>query len=214
MALDTLLRRAEHRALSRVELHGKMLDLGGDSRSTYRQFLKGSAEFTLVNFSPESAPDIVHDLEQRLPIESATFDGVLLVNVLEHIFNYQQLLAESARVLKPGGQIVIVVPFSFPVHPSPHDYWRFTGEALTKILTDSGFRDIKITPLGSGVFSARYVAFDRLMPGIIRFAGHYTCRYIVLALDVIFTAIARALGKKYAPADYALGYCATAEKPL
>lgn len=212
MALDTLLRRAEHQALSHLTLHGKVLDFGGDSRSTYRRFFKGSAEFTLVNFSPESAPDIVHDLEHPLPMASATFDGVLLVNVLEHIYHYQQLLTESARVLKPGGQIVVVVPFLFPVHPSPHDYWRFTGEALAKILADAGFRDIKVEPLGGGVFSARYLSIDRLMPRIIRFTGYYTCRYIALALDVIFTATARALGKKYHPADYALGYCVTARK--
>jgi len=212
MALDTLLRRAEHQALSRVSLTGEVLDLGGDSRSTYRRFFKGSAEFTLVNLSPESAPDIVHDLERPLPVASAAFDGVLLVNVLEHIFNYQQLLAESARVLKPGGQIVVVVPFLFPVHPSPHDYWRFTGDALAKILADAGFRDIKITPLGSGVFSARYVALDRLMPGIVRFIGYYSCRYIALALDTLFAATARALGKKYGSADYALGFSVLATR--
>lgn len=212
MTFDTLLRRAEHEALTHITLEGKALDLGGDSRSTYRQFLKGSPAFTILNFSPESAPDIVHDLEQPLPVDSSSYDGVLLINVLEHIFNYQQLLAESARVLKPGGKIVVVVPFSFPVHPSPRDYWRFTGEALKKLLVDLGFQNIAITSLGSGVFSARYVALDRLMPSPIRFVSYYTCRYIVRALDMLFTSTARALGKKYDPADYALGYGVTATK--
>lgn len=212
MALDTLLRSAEHQALSRITLQGKVLDLGGDRRSTYRQLLQGSPEFTLVNLSPESAPDIVHDLERPLPIASLTFEGVLVVNVLEHVFNYQQLFSESARVLKPGGKIVVVVPFLFPVHPSPHDYWRFTGETLAKLLIDAGFQDCVVTPLGSGVFSARYVALDRLLPSPVRFLSFYTLRYISLALDVLFTVTARALGKKYNPSDYALGYCVTAAR--
>jgi len=213
MVLDTLLRRAEHQALSRVSLTGKVLDLGGDRRSTYRQFLKGSSTFTILNFSPESAPDIVHDLEQPLPVASATYEGVLLINVLEHIFNYEQLLSESARVLKPGGQIVIVVPFLFPVHPSPHDYWRFTGDALTRLLAAAGFQSITVVPLGGGVFSVRYLALDRLMPGAMRFIGYYTFRYAALALDALFAALARALGKKYNRADYALGFCLTAVVP-
>jgi SAM-dependent methyltransferase len=214
MALDTLLRRAEHQALSRVTLHGKVLDLGGDHRSRSRDFIRGGAKFTIVNMSPETKPDILHDLEKPLPFSDTMFDGVLLVNVLEHIFNYQQLLAESARVLKPGGQVVVVVPFLFPMHPSPHDYWRFTGEALAKILADAGFHNIKVEPLGGGVFSARYLSIDRLMPSPIRFLGYYTCRYIALAFDALFTVIARALGKKYDPADYALGYCVTAVAPI
>jgi len=212
MAIDTLLRRAEHEALSRISLDGEVLDLGGDKRSTYRKFLKGDANYTIVNLDPESSPDIAHDLEQSLPVAAQSFDAVLLINVLEHIFNYQQLLEESRRVLKPGGKIVIVVPFMFPVHPSPHDYWRFTSEALARVLADIGFQDITSTPLGSGVFAARYVALDRLMPGAIRLIGCYTFRYIALALDALFTATARALGKKYDPADYALGYMIVAKR--
>lgn len=213
MSFDTLLRQAEHKALTLVSLQGKVLDLGGDRRSTYRIFMKGSPEFTIVNFSPESAPDIVHDLEQPLPVTSATYDGVLLINVLEHIFNYQQLLTESVRVLKPGGKIVVVVPFLFPVHPSPHDYWRFTGESLEKLLLSAGFQDIKIVSLGTGVFSMTYVALDRLLPSPVRLFSYYTFRYLALVLDALFVMLARALGKKYASADYSLGYCVTATIP-
>ena len=212
MNIPSLLRLAEHETLSQITLSGKLLDIGGVKHSGYLSRIKGDHSVTTMNLDEKASPDIVHDLEQPLPIAPESFDGVLLVNVLEHIFNYQQLLAESARVLKPGGRIVVVVPFSFPVHPSPHDYWRFTGEALAKILADAGFHTIKVEPLGSGVFSARYVALDRLMPLPVRLLGYYTFRYAVLALDALFTVIARALGKKYRPADYALGNMATAEK--
>ncbi len=212
MGLNSLLRLAEHEALSRIELSGKVLDLGGDRRSTYRGYLKGSAEFTIVNLSQESAPDLMHNLEQPLPLVAETFDGVLLINVLEHIFNYRQLLAESARVLKPDGMVVVVVPFLFPVHPSPKDFWRFTDEALKNMLAEAGFKDIKVEPLGSGVFAARYVLLDRLLPSPLRILGSVTFRYLAMFLDSISTALGRLLGKKYRPADYALGYCATARK--
>lgn len=39
----------------------------------------------------------------HIPFASRTFDAVLLADVLEHMEDFPQALAESARVLKPGG---------------------------------------------------------------------------------------------------------------
>jgi SAM-dependent methyltransferase len=208
----SLFRREEYKALSRLSIDGAILDVGGSKKSGYHELIKGDHTITTGNIDASYGADIIFDAQEPWPYEAGSFDGVLLVNLLEHLYHYEVAIEESFRVLKPGGKIVVVVPFFFPAHPSPHDYWRFTGEALAKILAEAGFRDSKVTPLGSGVFSARYVAIDRLMPGIIRFTGYYTCRYVVLVLDSIFTTIARALRKKYAPADYALGFMITAER--
>jgi hypothetical protein len=40
------------------------------------------------------------------------------------------------RVLKPDGRIIVSVPFLFPVHDAPHDYWRFTKYALEYLFRD------------------------------------------------------------------------------
>ena len=40
-----------------------------------------------------------------MPWEDNSFDHVLFFNVLEHIFNYNHIVAEIARVLKPGGKL-------------------------------------------------------------------------------------------------------------
>jgi hypothetical protein len=104
------------------------------------------------------------------------------------------------------------VPFLFPLHPSPSDYWRFSREALEKECSVAGLHVTTLESLGGGVFSARYLALDRLMPRTVQFVCYYTGRYCVQALDTLFTATARALGKKYNPADYALGYAIVAKK--
>jgi len=213
MVINTLLRNAEHDALKRVTLSGTVLDLGGDRRSDYQSVFNGTYTLTTLNADKNAEPDIVHDLETPLPIEKSSFDNVLLINILEHIFNYRELLAESARVLKHGGQSVIVVPFLFPAHPSPSDYRRFTGEALRAELEVLGFENIKITPLGGGVFSACYLLIDRLMPWLLRFLSYYSVRYLAVLLDGVLVRVARMLKKKYVPSDYALGYCVTAKKP-
>ncbi len=47
----------------------------------------------------------------RLPFANGSFDAVLSLDVLEHVPDYQAALREFARVLRPGGELVLSVPF-------------------------------------------------------------------------------------------------------
>jgi len=206
----TILREAEHEAIRQIMLSGRVLDLGGDARSAYRTLFRGSCTFTTVNMAPEAHPDIVTDLEKPLPIASASYDGVVLMNVLEHVFEYRALLDECSRVLVPGGTMVIAVPYLFPYHPSPDDYFRFSRSAITQLLT--AFTQVQVVPLGSGVCAARTLLLERLLPerfqAIISVFSHPLAR----ALDAGVTTLARLLKKAYNPSDYALGFVVTAQK--
>jgi ubiquinone/menaquinone biosynthesis C-methylase UbiE len=51
---------------------------------------------------------------QALPYESDSFDGVVLVTVLGEIPDQDAALAEIARVLKPGGRLVVGELFGDP----------------------------------------------------------------------------------------------------
>jgi SAM-dependent methyltransferase len=209
----SLLRRAEHDALSTISLSDKVADLGGDVHSEYHSYFKGNFEITSLNMDEKTAPDVFHDLEKPLPFPNASFDHALLINVMEHIFEHRQLLTEAVRIVKPGGSVIIAVPFLFPIHPSPRDFWRFSKQTLEAECANAGLTIEKLVPLGTGVFSVRYVLLDRLMPSPIRFLSYYTLRYITLALDSLFTKTAHLLRKRYDPAEYALGYVVQARKP-
>lgn len=206
ISTPSLLRRAEHEALSGVTLSGSVLDLGGEKCAEYITCIHGNFTVTTVNLDSVEKTDIVHDLEEPIPLADASYDHVLLINVLEHIFNYRQLLTEATRIVRPGGSVIIAVPFLFPIHPSPHDYWRFTKETLEKECVLAGLQIETLTPLGSGVFAVRYMMLDRLLPAPLRFVSYYTFRYIASALDSVFSSIAHVLGKRYSTAEYALGY--------
>lgn len=214
MTIPSFLRRAEHEALSRVSLSGTVLDLGGEKGAEYISCIKGDFTVTTVNLESVEKTDIVHDLESPILLEDASYDQVLLINVLEHIFNYRQLLSEASRIVRPGGSVIIAVPFLFPIHPSPHDYWRFTKETLQKECVLAGLEVETISPLGGGVFAVRYLMLDRLLPAPLRFVSYYTIRYITTALDRLFSFAAHTLGKRYSIAEYALGYVVAARRPL
>src|SRR5690606_33049497 len=50
----------------------------------------------------------------QLPFADNTFDKIICSEVLEHLPDYQQVLAEIRRVLKPGGLLAISVPRAWP----------------------------------------------------------------------------------------------------
>lgn len=212
MAIPSLLRLEEHRIFRTLRLDGSIVDIGGDVRSAYRTLLGGDHTITTINNNAPAQPDINHDLELPLPVPDNTYDHALLINILEHIYEYRQLLAEAHRILRPGGSVVIMVPFMFPFHPSPDDFWRFTISTLERDIVKSGFRVEHIEPLGRGVFAAQYIFLDRLLPTPIRFCNFWTLRYVFILGDTLFATLARVLGKKYRTSDYALGYYVAAKK--
>jgi SAM-dependent methyltransferase len=51
----------------------------------------------------------------HVPLPDASFDGVLLLDVLEHLPDERGAIAEVARLLKPGGTLVLSVPYRGPL---------------------------------------------------------------------------------------------------
>lgn len=47
---------------------------------------------------------------ETLPLTDASFDGVLFLDVLEHVTSEEAVVSEIRRVLKPGGTLIISVP--------------------------------------------------------------------------------------------------------
>ena len=79
-------------------------------------------------------PNIIGDV-CTLPFIDNCFDVISLMEVLEHIHNPQKALNEIYRVLKPEGLLIFSVPFIFPLHDRPDDYFRFTKYGLTHLLS-------------------------------------------------------------------------------
>lgn len=93
---------------------------------------------------------------QHIPFPDATFDTVICTEVIEHLPRPWQALDEMARVLKPGGCLILSAPFVHAHHEFPHDYYRFTYFGIQELARQSGLQVVMIWQRG-GMASA---AFD------------------------------------------------------
>lgn len=128
---------------------GVLYDLGcGDS--PYRDFFLTHADkYVGVDWLGSyhgTKADISADLNKPLPIESAVADTVVSLSVLEHLCEPQSMLKEACRILKPGGTMILQVPFMWWLHEAPYDYYRYTCYGLKYMFEKAGFTDVQVYP--------------------------------------------------------------------
>lgn len=78
----------------------------------------------------------------ELPVTDASLGTILICEVLEHVPDPGQLIREARRVLRPDGLLAVSVPFNYPLHAFPSDYWRFTASGLWALLEPFPHRDV------------------------------------------------------------------------
>ena len=77
------------------------------------------------------------------------YKSIILFNVLEHIYNQDQLIQSINQSLKNNGKLEIFIPFMFRHHKDPDDYLRLTHSYIKKFLKAKGFKT-KITLIAAG----------------------------------------------------------------
>lgn len=65
--------------------------------------------------------DLVSDIT-KIPAPDASFDAILCSEVLEHVPEPSRALDEFARLLKPGGVMILTAPFGSNVHMAPYHF--------------------------------------------------------------------------------------------
>lgn len=131
---------------------GRLLDLGCGNVPLFEAYRDLVEEIVCVDW-----PNTLHrnehidqdcDLSKPLPLSSGSFDTIILSSVLEHISEPACLWREMARVLRPGGRILMNVPFLYGLHETPHDYYRYTEYALRRFAELEGLQVLHLDATG------------------------------------------------------------------
>ncbi len=113
---------------------GVCVDVGGGT-GPYSKYLSPELKIINLNIEKKSETSVVADAH-LIPIKEHSVDLIIITNVLEHVRDPVKVIDEISRCLKIGGEMILVVPFLFKVHPDPEDHWRFTWQCLERILQD------------------------------------------------------------------------------
>lgn len=202
------------RELPRVA-RGRLIDLGCGKAPLYGVYREHVDSVVCVDWpqSVHSSPylDREVDLSQPLPFPDASFETVLLSDVLEHVPDPWSLWSEMARVLAPDGYLVMNVPFMYGIHEAPHDYGRYTEFALRHYATRAGLEVELLDTIGGSLD----VLADLLAKHIARIPviGKLTACAIQNAVALIDdTRWGRRLSARTSK-SYPLGYFLIAKRP-
>ncbi|MEM7283506.1 MAG: methyltransferase domain-containing protein [Pseudomonadota bacterium] len=122
---------------------GQVLDIGAADR-WIEKHLDASVQYIALDYPAtgqnlyQAQPDLFGNAS-CLPFQDGSVDTVILLEVLEHLEEPRRALEEIQRVLKPGGTLLLSLPFLYPLHDAPYDFQRYTAFGLQRELEESGF---------------------------------------------------------------------------
>jgi SAM-dependent methyltransferase len=189
-------------------LRGRLLDIGCGQKP-YAPWLTEAVEYIGVDIHAQMDGPDVCGLAWQLPFADASMDAALCTQVLEHVQAPAAVLREVARVLRPGGFLVLSAPQAWRLHEEPYDFFRFTHYGLAHLLAEAGLEVVSIRPqggawmtIGQTVNNAIHAQFRFRLPIYARYA-------LYLASNTLFGTLDDALPD----AGETLNYLAVARKP-
>ena len=164
-------------------------------------------------------PDTIYYSGTVWPIPHSSVDFILCTETLEHIPDPAPFLEEAFRCLKPGGRLLLTVPFAARWHFIPYDYWRYTPSGLDRLLKSAGFLSTKVLARGNQFSVVCYklmtFIYSLLFPKHSDFWFEWLCRilgFLAIPLFLITALLANLTLGKSGAVD-CLGFTVFADRP-
>lgn len=127
---------------------GSVLDIGAADRWIERHLSVGvdyvSLDYPSTGRDMYGARPHVFADARHLPFPGGRFDGIVCLEVLEHVPDPAMVVGEIARVLKPGGVAWLSMPFLYPLHDAPYDFQRYTEYGLRRDVQRAGLEVVAL----------------------------------------------------------------------
>jgi len=128
-------------------IKGKLLDIGCGNKP-YLYIM----ESYINNYIGIEHPNTLHKNKEidlygdtcNLPFKNNSFDTVVSFQVMEHVNEPNQMVAEIYRVIKKDGYVVLTVPFMWGIHEPPYDYYRYTEYGLRYLFEKHKFEIVEL----------------------------------------------------------------------
>ena len=130
-ASNALLKRWAATVTGDVLSIGSSTDQDGAGKH-YREYFTAAQSYTTSEVKPGC--DLVLDVRSMPTVADGRYDALFVSGVLEHVDDIWSAVRECARILKPGGVLLLGVPFWQQIHRAPQDFWRFTASAVRYLL--------------------------------------------------------------------------------
>jgi SAM-dependent methyltransferase len=205
-------------------LRGTLLDVGCGAQP-YRPLLAVGVEYIGIDIAEAeerfgyAMPETRYFTGGAWPVEDGAVDTVLATETLEHVVDPPAFIHEAYRCLRPGGRLILTVPFAARWHFAPYDYWRFTPSSLALLLSEGGFVEQRVYARGNALTVAAYKTIALVVPLLLPQRGTRAKRIASFAAGVpgipvvIVAAIIANLSLRSAGGDDCLGYTVVAERP-
>jgi len=146
---------AEYERALKLYAHGRLLDMGCGKVPLYQAYRDQVTDVDCIDWANSAHGsdhlDKVCDLGGTIPYADASFETIILSDVLEHLPEPAICWREMSRLLSPGGSVILNVPFYYPLHEEPHDFYRYTEFALRRFAEGSGFEVLELKPIGGAL---------------------------------------------------------------
>jgi glycosyltransferase involved in cell wall biosynthesis/SAM-dependent methyltransferase len=144
------------------DIRGRVLEIGD---ATYtRQFGGDQVRHADVLHARPGNPEatLIGDLTTGAGIPEATFDCIILTQVLPFVWDVRAAIETARGALRPGGVLLVTVPGISQISRYDADlwgdYWRFTSQSMRRLFEEAfGHRNVALTIYGNTLAATAFL---------------------------------------------------------